>query len=94
MDDNAINEQHIELYTRLLMGLINLASFTFPPHLYTSQLDIIARIPLWETGSDFPHGSGHGIGVFLNFYECKLFQRSVQMLRRSSLIFYIFSSSY
>ncbi|XP_065225983.1 xaa-Pro aminopeptidase 1-like [Planococcus citri] len=69
MDPKVTNEQYIELYTRLLMGLINLASFTFPPHLYTSQLDIIARIPLWEIGVDFPHGSGHGIGAFMNFYE-------------------------
>lgn len=71
MDTSAITDQYIELYTRLLMGLINLSSFTFPAHLFTSQLDIIARTPLWEIGVDYPHGSGHGIGVFLNFYECK-----------------------
>lgn len=71
MDPAGITDQYMEIYTRLVMGLVNLASMSFPPHLFTSQLDIIARTPLWEIGADYPHGSGHGIGVFMNFYECE-----------------------
>jgi Xaa-Pro aminopeptidase len=34
-----------------------------------SNLDIIARIPLWNAGMDYKHGTGHGIGFFLNVHE-------------------------
>ena len=34
-----------------------------------SNLDIIARIPLWNAGMDYKHGTGHGVGFFLNVHE-------------------------
>ena len=34
-----------------------------------SQLDILARGPLWEAGLDFDHGTGHGVGAYLNVHE-------------------------
>lgn len=34
-----------------------------------SSLDVYARGPMWEYGLDFGHGTGHGIGMFLNVHE-------------------------
>ena len=45
---------------------------TMPRFLYgatRSSLDILARIPLWNAGLDFKHGTGHGVGFFLNVHE-------------------------
>ncbi|KAK7571224.1 hypothetical protein V9T40_014828 [Parthenolecanium corni] len=69
LEATAVTDDYVNIYTRVLSGLINLARFSFPAHLTTSQLDIIARTELWEIGLDYPHGSGHGIGVFSNVYE-------------------------
>ena len=35
-------------------------------------LDILARKPLWDCGLNYPHGTGHGVGAFLNVHEGKL----------------------
>ena len=34
-----------------------------------SQIDVIARMHLWAAGLDFKHGTGHGVGAFLNVHE-------------------------
>ncbi len=34
-----------------------------------NQLDILARVPLWKYGLDYRHGTGHGVGAFLNVHE-------------------------
>eukprot|EP00952_Eustigmatos_sp_NYUAD-ZCMA_P001200 5328-Eustigmatos_ZCMA.PRE.1 len=34
-----------------------------------AKLDILARLPLWYTGLDYKHGTGHGVGAFLNVHE-------------------------
>lgn len=59
-------------YTRVLMGLINLSKLTFPEGLPTSKMDILARAPLWDVLTDYPHGTGHGIGAYLSVHEGKL----------------------
>lgn len=69
--------EQIEAYTRVLMASIDLASFTFPHHLRLNQIDVIARAPLWDFGYDYNHGTGHGIGVFLNVHEGKCIAYSV-----------------
>lgn len=33
------------------------------------ELDVIARLPLWKDGLDYRHGTGHGVGAFLNVHE-------------------------
>ncbi|CAH1408360.1 unnamed protein product [Nezara viridula] len=58
-----------EMYTRVLMGLIDLASLTFPASVTLSEIDVMARAPLWSVGQDYNHGTGHGIGAFLSVHE-------------------------
>lgn len=56
-------------YTLVLKGMINLSMAVFPDGLPSPQLDILARTPLWQAGLDFGHGTGHGVGYFLNVHE-------------------------
>lgn len=56
-------------YTIVLKGLIALSSASFPRSIRAAMLDAIARAPLWQHGLDYGHGTGHGIGYFLNVHE-------------------------
>ncbi|NKB80972.1 MAG: M24 family metallopeptidase [Nitrospirales bacterium] len=56
-------------YTRVLQGHIALASVRFPKGTTGGQLDALARMPLWEVGLDYDHGTGHGVGSYLNVHE-------------------------
>lgn len=56
-------------YTLVLKGHIALATAIFPEGTRGSQLDILARKSLWENGLTYWHGTGHGIGHFLNVHE-------------------------
>lgn len=56
-------------FTRVLRGLIRLSMTAFPQGTAGKQLDTIAREPLWEVGLNFGHGTGHGVGAFLNVHE-------------------------
>lgn len=56
-------------YTLVLKGHINLARSIFPDGANGSQIDALARIPLWRHGLNYGHGTGHGIGYFLNVHE-------------------------
>ncbi len=56
-------------YTRVLKGHIALARARFPEGTKGIQLDILARQFLWENGCNYLHGTGHGIGHFLNVHE-------------------------
>lgn len=58
-----------ECYTRVLMGHIDLALVKFPLGTTGHRLDTIARAHLWRAGLDFMHGTGHGVGHFLNVHE-------------------------
>lgn len=58
-----------EIYTRILMGFINLALLAFPPTLLMNQVDVVARTPFWDIGFDYPHSSGYGIGSFLDVHQ-------------------------
>jgi len=59
----------IECFTRVLKGHISLARATFPEGTLGTQLDLLARKDLWDVGLDFNHGTGHGVGAFLNVHE-------------------------
>lgn len=52
-------------------------------------LDILARIPLWKDGLDYRHGTGHGIGSYLNVHEGKLAIVIVEVLVRSNLYLHL-----
>ncbi|XVF59579.1 hypothetical protein PTKIN_Ptkin07bG0287200 [Pterospermum kingtungense] len=56
-------------YTSVLKGHIALGNARFPNGTNGHALDILARIPLWRYGLDYRHGTGHGIGSYLNVHE-------------------------
>lgn len=58
-----------EAYTRVLQGHIDLARARFPAGTSGIQLDILARGALWNNLQDYAHGTGHGVGFFLNVHE-------------------------
>jgi len=55
--------------TLVLKGMIALSRAHFPQGASGPQLDALARAPLWEWGLDYGHGTGHGVGYFLNVHE-------------------------
>ena len=58
-----------QCFTLVLKGNINLDQAVFPKGVNGYQLDAIARMPLWSKGLDYRHGTGHGVGHFLNVHE-------------------------
>jgi len=56
-------------FTRVLQGHVALAGAVFPEHTLGSRLDALARTALWSCGLDYNHGTGHGVGAFLNVHE-------------------------
>ncbi|MCR4614501.1 MAG: aminopeptidase P family protein [Bacteroidaceae bacterium] len=56
-------------YTLCLRGWIRLASAVFPRGTYGSQLDCLAREPMWRYGINYLHGTGHGVGQYLCVHE-------------------------
>ncbi len=56
-------------YTLVLKGTMALSRTKFPRGTLSPMLDAIARAPLWEQGLDYGHGTGHGVGYFLNVHE-------------------------
>lgn len=56
-------------FTRVLQGHIDLALARFPVGTCGAQLDSLARNPLWQDGLNYGHGTGHGVGFFLNVHE-------------------------
>lgn len=55
--------------TRVLKGVIALSRAHFPRGILSPLLDSIARAPIWADGVDYGHGTGHGVGYFLNVHE-------------------------
>ncbi|AOZ14262.1 Xaa-Pro aminopeptidase [Pseudomonas lundensis] len=55
--------------TRVLKGVIALSRARFPKGILSPLLDSIARAPLWADNVDYGHGTGHGVGYFLNVHE-------------------------
>jgi Xaa-Pro aminopeptidase len=62
-------DEEKEDYTLTLKGMINLSMAVFPAGTRGAQLDILARKFLWEKGKNFLHGTGHGVGHYLNVHE-------------------------
>ncbi len=61
--------QERDLFTRVLQGHIRLAMAHFPPGTVGSRLEILARGPLWDVRREYLHGTGHGVGHYLNVHE-------------------------
>ncbi len=58
-----------QAFTRVLKGHIALTRAVFPAGTTGSQLDVLARLPLWDAGLDYDHGTGHGVGSYLSVHE-------------------------
>jgi len=64
-----ITDEHKRDYTLVLKGTMALSRIRFPRGTLSPMIDAIARVPLWEHGLEFGHGTGHGVGYFLNVHE-------------------------
>lgn len=56
-------------FTLVMKGHIAIATSIYPEGTRGAQLDALARIPLWKEGKSYLHGTGHGVGHFLNVHE-------------------------
>ncbi len=64
-----LTQEEKENYTLILKGHIDLAMAIFPVGTRGSQVDILARLPIWKRHMNYLHGTGHGVGAFLNVHE-------------------------
>jgi Xaa-Pro aminopeptidase len=55
--------------TRVLQGHIAIATLRFPAGVAGPHIDALARRALWDSGLDYDHGTGHGVGAYLNVHE-------------------------
>lgn len=65
----AVSDEFKTNSTLVLQGMIRLSMVKFPKGTKGVQLDAIARLPLWMNGKDYNHGTGHGVGSFMNVHE-------------------------
>lgn len=64
-----LSDEERRSYTLVLRGHISLAMAKFPLGTCGTQLDVLARQWLWQQGENYLHGTGHGVGHFLNVHE-------------------------
>lgn len=64
-----LTEEQREIYTLVLKGHIQLELAKFPSGASGTQIDALAREAMWRKGFNFLHGTGHGVGSFLNVHE-------------------------
>jgi len=65
----SITAAHRRDFTLVLKAMMTLSRIRFPRGTLSPMIDAIARAPLWEHGLDYGHGTGHGVGYFLNVHE-------------------------
>ena len=64
-----VTEEQRKVYTLVLKGNIQLAMAKFPDGISGTQLDALARMDMWREGMNYLHGTGHGVGSYLNVHE-------------------------
>ena len=64
-----LSEEQCRVYTLVLKGHIQLDMCRFPAGACGSQIDALARAPMWREGYNYMHGTGHGVGSYLNVHE-------------------------
>ncbi|WP_141289606.1 aminopeptidase family protein P, partial [Ideonella azotifigens] len=64
-----ITAEHKRDYTLVLKGTLQLSRARFPEGTMSPMLDALARAPLWAESMEYGHGTGHGVGYFLNVHE-------------------------
>ncbi|EPQ56893.1 Creatinase/aminopeptidase, partial [Gloeophyllum trabeum ATCC 11539] len=62
-------DEQCEAFTRVLQGHIAIDSAIFPEGTTGKALDVLARRALWQDGMNYMHGTGHGVGSYLNVHE-------------------------
>ena len=64
-----LTEEQKKVYTLVLKGHIQIELCKFPSGASGTQIDILAREPMWREGLNYLHGTGHGVGTYLNVHE-------------------------
>ena len=64
-----LTEEQKRIYTLVLKGHIQIELCKFPAGASGTQIDILARQALWREGLNYLHGTGHGVGTYLNVHE-------------------------
>ena len=64
-----LTEEQKRVYTLVLKGHIQIELCKFPSGASGTQIDILAREALWREGLNYLHGTGHGVGTYLNVHE-------------------------
>lgn len=64
-----VSNEHKRDFTTVLKAHIALARASFPDGIASPLIDAICRAPLWQAQMDYGHGTGHGVGYFLNVHE-------------------------
>ena len=64
-----VTEEQRKVYTLVLKGHIQLELCKFPSGSSGTQLDVLARKDIWRAGMNYLHGTGHGVGSYLNVHE-------------------------
>ena len=65
----SVTEEQKRIYTLVLKGHIQIELCKFPSGASGTQLDVLARQALWREGLNYLHGTGHGVGTYLNVHE-------------------------
>ncbi len=76
------------LFTLVLKGMIAVSRARFPAGTEGRALDALARTALWRGGHDYDHGTGHGVGAFLNVHEGpqSISKRGAEALRPGMIV--------
>ena len=64
-----VTEEQKKIYTLVLKGHIQIELCKFPSGSSGTQIDILARKDMWREGLNYLHGTGHGVGTYLNVHE-------------------------
>ena len=64
-----LTEEQKRVYTLVLKGHIQIELCKFPSGASGTQLDVLAREAMWREGLNYLHGTGHGVGTYLNVHE-------------------------
>ena len=64
-----VTEEQRKVYTLVLKGHIQLELCKFPSGTSGTQIDVLARKDMWRVGMNYLHGTGHGVGSYLNVHE-------------------------
>ncbi|MEM9781917.1 MAG: M24 family metallopeptidase, partial [Pseudomonadota bacterium] len=67
--DGSADPSAIRAFTLVLKGMIAVSRLRWPAGLAGRDVDPVARAALWQAGLDYDHGTGHGVGAFLNVHE-------------------------